>query len=116
MKQRAQKVAEELRKIVSMILLNDLADSRVGFITVTRIEVTDDLRNATIYYSVLGDEEARNNAEEALEEHHRFIRHLVVERINMKFAMEIVFQFDDAIDENFKIEGILRKIKEGGKA
>ena len=111
MKQRASRVAEELRKIISQILLEDLAEPRLGFLTITHIEVTDDLRFARVYYSVLGDKEQKEAAAEAIEEQSKYIRRLAVERINMKFAMEIKFELDSSIDHNFKIDTILKKIK-----
>ena len=111
MKQRASQVAEELRKIISMIFLDDLNDPRMGFITVTRIEVTDDLRHGKVFYSVLEDEEKKRLTEEALQENLSYIKHLAVERINLKFAMELRFEEDKSIDYGFKIDHLLKKIK-----
>ncbi len=115
MSQRASRVAEELRKVIAQILLEDLSDPRLGFVTVTRIHVTDDLRLGRIYYSVLGDEEKKKSTTESLEEHQGFIRRLVAERLNMKFAMEIRLELDPSIDHSFKIDSIIKKInkKEG---
>jgi ribosome-binding factor A len=111
MSQRANQVAEELRKIVSMIFVEDMSgDPRIGFVTITRIEVTDDLRFARIYYSVLGDEEKQRSTEEALDENMGFIRHLAVERLNMKFAPDIRFEKDKSIEHSFRIDDILRRI------
>ena len=111
MKQRASRVAEELRKIISQILLEELTDPRVGFMTITHIDVTDDLRYARVFYSVLGDEAQKEATAEALEEQLKYIRRLAVERINMKFAMEIKFEVDKSIDHSFRIDSILKKIK-----
>ena len=111
MKQRASQVAEELRKIISMILLDDLNDPRMGFVTVTRIDVSDDLKNAKVFYSVLGNQEQKKSTQEALEENLAFIRHLTVERINLKFAIDLKFEEDKSIDYSFKIDTILKKIK-----
>jgi len=109
--QRASRVAEELRKIVTKILLEDLSDPRLGFVTVTRIDVTDDLRMGRIYYSVLGTDEQKKSTEETLAEEQGYIRRLVAERLNMKFAMEIRLELDPSIDHSFKIDAILKKIK-----
>ena len=111
MKQRASRVAEELRKIISQILLEELTDPRVGFMTITHIDVTDDLRYARVFYSVLGDEAQKEATAEALEEQLKYIRRLAVQRINMKFAMEIRFEVDKSIDQSFRIDSILKKIK-----
>ena len=111
MSQRSEQVAEELRKIVSMILLNDLSDSRLGFVTVTRIHLTEDLRYAKIFYSVLGEEAQKKTTEEALAENMGLIKKMAVERINMRYAMEIRFEEDRSIEYSLKIDQILRKIK-----
>ncbi len=111
MGQRASQVAEELRKIVSMILINDLDDPKLGFITVTRIEVTDDLRLAKIFYSVLGDEQQKELTGEALKDNMGFIKHLTIERINMRYAMDLRFELDASIEHSFKIDTIIKKIK-----
>lgn len=115
MSQRAQQVAEELRKIVSMILLEDLSDPRMGFVTITHIDITDDLRYARIYYSVLGSDAQKADTEEALLENLSFIRRLAVQRINLKFAMEIKFERDKSIEHSFKVDDILKKIKKEEK-
>ena len=112
MGQRASRVGEELRKIVTQILLEDITDPRLGFVTVTRVMVTDDLRLGKIFYSVLGDADQKEATAEALREHTGLIRRLVAERINMKFAMEIRFEPDASIEHSFKIDEILKKIKD----
>lgn len=115
MSQRSNQVAEELRKIISMIFLEDLSDPRMGFVTVTRIELTADLRFARVFYSVLGSEEQKEATKEALKENMRFIKKLAVERINMKYAMELKLELDNSIDYGFKIDSILNKIKKPDK-
>ena len=113
MSQRSSQVAEELRKIVSRVIISDLSsDPRMGFVTITRVELTADLRFARIFYSVLGSEEQIESTREALAENLSFIRRMAVERINMKFAMEIRFEEDPSIDASFKIDRILKKIKD----
>ena len=111
MKQRASQVAEELRKIISMIFLDDLNDPRMGFVTVTHIEVTDDLKLGRIFYSVLGNDEQKISTREALEVNLKYIKRLAVERLNLKFAMGLRFEEDRSIDRSFEIDRILKKIK-----
>ncbi len=110
MKQRASRVAEELRRIVARILIEDVTDPRLGFLTITRIDVTDDLRFARIYYSVLGSDEQKESTAEALKEHLVYIRRLVAGELNMKFALELRFEVDKSIEHSFKIDNILKKI------
>lgn len=111
MSQRSDQVAEELRKILSMILIQDMHDPRMGFITITRIEMTPDLRFARVFYSVLGNEEKKSATVEALGENMRFIRRLAIQRINMKYAIDIKFEPDRSIEHGFRVEELLKKIK-----
>jgi ribosome-binding factor A len=98
-----------------MIFLEDLNDPRMGFITVTRIELKPDLRFAKVFYSVLGDAEQKASTEEALAANMNFIKKLTIERINMKFAPELRFEADPSIEQSFKIDSILKKIKKDEK-
>lgn len=111
MSQRSDQVAEELRKIISMILIQDIHDPRMGFVTITGIEMTSDLRFARVFYSVLGDDEKKNNTLEALDDHMRFIKKLAIQRINMKYAMEIKFEADKSVEHSFRVDELLKKIR-----
>lgn len=111
MKQRAMQVSEELRKIISMVLLEDVTDPRLGFVTITHTEVTDDLRHARVWYSVLGTEEEKRLTEEALAENLTQIRRIAVQKINTKFAMDIKFERDKSIDADFELDKIIKKIQ-----
>ena len=104
-----------MRKIISMILLDDLSDPRMGFVTITRIELTEDLRYARVYYSVFGDEVRQKETEEALMQNKGFIKRLAVERINMKYAMDIKFERDKSVEHSFQIDSILKKIRDEGQ-
>jgi ribosome-binding factor A len=98
-------------------LIHDIHDPDLGFVTVTRIEMTPDLRFARVFYSILGSAEKKIAAEKVLKENARFIRRLAAERINMKYAIEIRFVEDPSIEESFRLDEILKKIrkKEDGK-
>ena len=91
--------------------MEDLTDPRMGFVTITHVELTDDLRYARIFYSVFGDADAKRDTEEMFEENKVFIKKLAVERINMKYAMDMKFQLDPSIEESFRIDSIIKKIK-----
>lgn len=112
MSQRSVQVAEELRKIISQILLEDLNDPGIGFVTITRVELTDDLRFARVFYSIFGSDEEKETTEKALFKSMRIIRKLAVERLNMRYAVDIRFEADESLDAGFRIDEILKKIKE----
>ncbi len=111
MGQRASRVAEELRKVITQILMEELSDPRLGFVTVTKVLVTDDLRLGKIFYSVLGSEEQKATTQEALDEELGNIRRHVAQQLDMRYAMEIRFELDNSIDHSFRIDDILKKIK-----
>ncbi|MCX5705816.1 MAG: 30S ribosome-binding factor RbfA, partial [Candidatus Omnitrophica bacterium] len=91
---RAEKVAEAIRQEVSIIVHDELNDPRLGFVTIIRVELSADLRNATIYFSVLGSEEAHVKTLKALESALGLIRKLVSKRLDLRFSPEIIFRYD----------------------
>ncbi|MCX7662003.1 MAG: 30S ribosome-binding factor RbfA, partial [Candidatus Omnitrophica bacterium] len=88
---RYARVASQIKKEISNILHDDLKDPRIGFITVTRIELSPDLRFARIFYSVFGSPQEKTNTAKGLENATGFIRRLVAQRMNLKFVPEITF-------------------------
>ena len=109
---RKDKVAEAVRQEVSLIVHDVLKDPRLGFVTITRVEMTDDLSYAKIFFSVLGKEEDYKKTKEALDSALGFIRKLVSERINLKFAPEIAFYEDHSSEYSVRIDQVLNEIKE----
>jgi len=115
---RKDKVAEAIREEASLILHDKLKDPRLGFVTITGVEVADDLRNAKVYFSVLGNEEDYAKTQAALDSALGFIRKLISERINLKFAPEIIFRQDHSSEYSMRIQQVLDEVKqldEGGK-
>ena len=109
---RHERVEEAIKKEVSLIIHDELKDPRIGFVTITRVELSGDLRNAKIFYSVLGKEDACKKTKIALDSAAGYIRSLVAQRINMRFATELMFCEDHSIEYSVKIQEVLNKIKE----
>jgi len=109
---RRERVEEAIKKEVSTIIHDQLKDPRVGFVTITRVELSQDLRNAVIFYSVLGKEESHKKTKLALDSALGFIRSLVAQRINLRFATELMFKEDHSTEYSVKIEEILSEINE----
>ncbi len=109
---RLERVEEAIRKEVSLIIHDELKDPRIGFVTIIRVELTKDLRNAKIFYSVLGKEDDHKKTKLALDSALGYIRSLVAQRINLRFATELVFQEDHSSEYSVRIEEVLNKIKE----
>lgn len=109
---RQERVSEAIRKEVSIILHDELKDPRLGFITITRVELSPDLRNAKVFFSVLGKEEDYKKTGEALDSACGFIRKLVAQRINLRLAPEIIFREDRSSEYSVRIQELLDEIKE----
>ena len=109
---RQDRVSETIRKEVSIILHDELKDPRLGFITITRVELTQDLRYAKVFFSVLGKEEDYKKTKEALDSALGFIRKLVAQRINLRLAPEIIFRADKSSEYSVRIQEVLEEIKE----
>lgn len=115
---RRERVAEAVRQEVSLIIHDKLKDPRVGFVTITRVEMAPDLRFAKIYFSVLGKDEEYKKTREALDSGAGFIRKLIAEKINLRYAPEIAFEEDRSTEYSVRIQEVLNEVKglEGDQA
>jgi ribosome-binding factor A len=112
---RKDRVTEAIRREVSVIIHDELKDPRIGFTTVTRVEMTPDLRYAKIFFSVLGKEEDYKKTKEALDSALGFIRSQIAQRINLRFAPEIAFHEDRSSEYSVRIQEVLDQNKEEGR-
>ncbi len=109
---RQERVEEAIRKEVSTIIHDQLRDPRIGFVTITKVELSKDLRSAKVYYSVLGSKEDCKKTKLALDSALGYIRSLVAQRINLRFATELMLKEDHSSEYSVKIQEVLNKIKE----
>ena len=109
---RIDKITEALRKEISVIVHDDLNDPRLGFVTITKVEVTQDYREAKVYFSVLGSEEDHKKTAEALNSALGFIRREIAHRINLRYTPEILFREDRSSEYSVRIEEVLNEVKE----
>jgi len=91
---RADRVGDQVRAAIAELLLRELKDPRIGMVTLTAVEMTDDLRLARVYFSTVGDETARARSLAGLRSAAGFIRREVGHRLQLRFAPEIVFRLD----------------------
>lgn len=112
MSMRANRVAEQMKKELGEIISQKVKDPRIGFVTVTDVEVTGDLQQATIFISVLGNELERENTLKGLSKAKGFIRTEIGQRIRLRKTPEIEFEFDDSVAYGNRIDALLRKVKE----
>lgn len=107
---RANRVGEQIKKELSDIIGRKLKDPRVGFVTVTDVEVTGDLQQAKVYLTVLGDEEQKKDTLDGLEKAKGFIRSEVGKRIRLRKTPELIFEIDESIEYGNRIETLIKKI------
>jgi ribosome-binding factor A len=108
---RSQRVSDLIREEVADIIMYKIKDPRLGFVTVTGVEMTADLKTARIFVSVLKEED-RQLSLEILDASRPFIRSILTRRLKMKFIPAIEFRFDTSIDYGFKIDRLLKDIRE----
>ncbi len=112
---RHDRVAQAIKEEVSIILHDKIKDPRIGFITITRVELSADLKNAKIFFSVLGKDENLKKTKEALSSASGFIRSLIAQRINLRIAPEIIFKEDRSSEYSVRIQEVLEEIKQREK-
>ncbi|MCX5697594.1 MAG: 30S ribosome-binding factor RbfA [Candidatus Omnitrophica bacterium] len=108
---RHDKVTKALQREISSIIHDELKDPRLGFVTITKVELSNDLRFAKVFFSVLGKEQDYKKTQEALDSASGFIKKLICERIALRFAPEIIFRDDHSVEYSVRIEEILNQIK-----
>lgn len=113
---RRDRVAEAIRKEVSTIVHDEIKDPRLGFVTIIRVELTQDLRYAKIFFSVLGNDEDYKKTQAALDSSVGFIRRLVAQRIKLRFAVELAFKEDRSSEYSVRIDEVLQQIKESDES
>jgi len=108
---RVEKVKEFIKQEVSKIIINELKDPRIGFVTVTQVDVTGDLRNAKIYVSLMGSDEQKAATWAGLQKALGYIRSEIGKRIRLRFTPELSFHLDESLDYSTRIQELLIKIQ-----
>jgi ribosome-binding factor A len=107
MPDRMRRVNEAIREVVSARLLEGLRDPRIGFVTVTSVDTSLDLRQARVYVSVLGTEDERAATLAGLESAHGVFQQAVASELRMKHTPTLEFVFDESIDRGMRISELL---------
>jgi len=108
---RPDRVADQIRSELASLLARDVHDPGVGFVTLTRVQVTPDLQMARVSYTTLGDEKARAASAKALERAAPFLRRQIGQRLRLKRTPELRFLYDDAVAGQDRIEQILKDLR-----
>ncbi len=104
---RMRRVDEAVREVLSDAIASDIKDPRVGFVTVTAVSTSSDLRHATVYVSVLGDEGVRDRSMAGLQSAHGFLQKRVARELRIKHTPTLDFAYDDSVDRSLRINELL---------
>jgi ribosome-binding factor A len=104
---RMRRVDEAVRKVLSDAITKDLQDPRVGFVTVTAVKTSSDLRHSRVYVSVLGDEQARADTLDGLSSAHGFLQGRVAAELSLKHTPTLTFEYDESVDRGMRISQLI---------
>lgn len=113
---RVRKMQEFIKQEVSSMLLREVKDPRLGFVTVTGVHLTGDLREATVYVSLFGSEKEKKASMTALEMATGFIRRELGKRLKIYYTPQISFEQDTSLDYGMHIEGLIKQIHKDDEA
>jgi ribosome-binding factor A len=107
---RMRRVDEAVRAVLSEAIATDMKDPRIGFITVTAVETSPDLRHATVFVSVLGnDEAAKSESLAGLRSAHGFLQRRVAGELRLKHTPTLEFAYDPSIEQGMRITELLEQ-------
>ena len=109
-----RRVNESLREVIAGEVAR-LKDPGIGFVTITGVDTSPDLRGARVYYSVLGDEEDREATKAALDRAASRVQAVVGREVRLKYNPRLEFVFDESVDRGLRLEALLHEIAEGGE-
>jgi ribosome-binding factor A len=113
--ERMRRVNEALRAVLSDAIATDLHDPRVGFVTVTGVKTSPDLRHARVYVSVFGDEQAKADTLAGLRSAHGFLQSRLADELTLKRTPALTFQYDESVVRGMRISELIdRTVAEDG--
>lgn len=110
-RQRPERVQEALRQEISRIVQTEIKDPRLGFITITKVDLTKDLRYAKVFFSVLGKDSDKNLTLRGLNSAKGYIKGLISDRIKLRYMPELSFRIDDSSEYSSQIMALLNNIE-----
>jgi len=101
---------ETLRRIVAQALVKDIKDPRIGFVTVSEVRLNGDHSVATVFYTVMGDEEERRRSLEGLKSCARFVRQIIGDQLRLRTVPKVFWRYDDSLDRSFRLDEVLDEV------
>ena len=110
---RPNRVGDQIRaELSAMLTRGEVHDPKIGFITLTRVQMTPDLQIARVYYTSLGDAAARKDTQKALDRATPFLRRQIGSRVQLRRVPELKFEFDESVGHQDRVEQIIRDLHE----
>ena len=104
---RMRRVDEAVRAVLSDAITQEIKDPRVGFVTVTAVKTSPDLRHARVYVSVLGDEPTRADSLDGLRSAHGFLQRRIASELRLKHTPTLEFEYDDTVERGIRLSALL---------
>ena len=111
-----RRVNEAVREVLSVAITNDLKDPRIGFVTVTAVDTSPDLRHAHVYVSVLGGERERDASLAGLQSSHGYLQSRVASELRLKHTPQLDFRYDESLDRVERLQRLMREDPEEPRA
>ena len=112
---RADRVGQLIKQELSMLLLDGVKDPRIGFVTVTEVKLTDDLKSAIVYISSLGNQEQQEQSLIGLESAVGYLRKAIGQRLQLRYTPKLVFKSDQSLRQAHRIDQLIAAIEDGGQ-
>ncbi len=109
---RQRQVAELLHQELSQLIQFEARDPRLGFVTVTDVEISPDLRQARVYFTVLGDEEDIQSTMAGLESAVDYFRRMLGQSVSLRYVPQLSFAYDASVERGRRVEGLLNEIRQ----
>ena len=110
MTRRTQRLGEEIREEVALLIVSELKDPRIGFVTVTGVDTSPDLRQATVYVSVLGSEKKRDATIAGLQSSHGVLQSRVNSELRLKHTPQLTFEYDPTVERGVRLSRLIDEL------
>jgi ribosome-binding factor A len=107
---RPERVAHEIQALLGELFARGMRDPRIGFVTITGVKMSPDLREARVFWTVHGDEEQRKHTQKGLESARGFLRREIGASLKLRVVPDLHFTYDEAIDRGDRIDQLLRQV------
>lgn len=109
---RMDRVNQQLKRVIGQIIHRELSDPRLEFVSITHVDTSKDLRNAHVYFSVLGDADQAAFAQEGLDSARGMIKRFIGREVNLRYTPDLIFSYDESIEKGIRIESTIQEIND----